>query len=210
MATKRISGRSILDTALKLADKSSWEAVRLYDVAKAMKVELNDIRKFYSEKEELSEAWFDLADEAMLKTSQSAAFKKLATTERIHRLIMSWLTSMSKHRRVTKEILYGKLEPGHLHIQIPALLRVSRTVQWVREAANRDATFVERAIEETGLTTIFLATVAFWLYDNSKNSIATSQFLENRLKQAKDISHLMQHYLYAPCQKIFKKYGLVQ
>jgi len=210
MATKRVSGRSILDAALKLAEKSSWEAVRLYDVAKAMKVDLNDIRRFYSEKEDLSEAWFDLADEAMLKTSKSATFKKLETTERIHRLIMSWLTAMSKHRRVTKEIIYGKLEFGHLHVQIPALLRVSRTVQWVREAANRDATFMERAIEETGLTTIFLATVAFWMYDHSKNSVATSQFLKHRLEHARDISHLMQQYIYAPCQKIFKKYGQYQ
>jgi len=82
------------------------------------------------------------------------------------------------------------LEPGHLHIQIPALMRISRTVQWWREAAHRSTSCVQRAIEETGLTAIYLTTFIYWLYDDSHNATATNYFLEKRLAQASWAAHL--------------------
>jgi hypothetical protein len=78
----------------------------------------------------------------------------------------------------------AKLEPGHIHIQIPAIMRISRTVQWMREAAQRDATFLRRALEETALTTLYLATFTHWMFDESNNSQRTRTFLEQNLQLA--------------------------
>ena len=78
-------------------------------------------------------------------------------------------------------MIYGKLEPGHIHIQIPGLMRISRTVQWMREAAHRDATYARRALEETGLTTIYLMTFFYWMNDDSPGSASTSRFLDGWL-----------------------------
>jgi ubiquinone biosynthesis protein COQ9 len=181
----------IVDQAVQLADRSSWEVVRLYDVAAAAGLTLEDIRAHFREKEDLVDAWFDRADRAMLIASGSPEFLALSTRERLHRLIMTWLGALATHRRVTRQMIYGKLEPGHLHIQIPGLMRVSRTVQWMREAAHRDPSYLRRAIEETGLTTIYLVTFFYWMNDRSAGSMNTSRLLESLLARAETLSALV-------------------
>ena len=179
----------IVNCALELAEQRSWEAVRLHDIAAVLDIGLNDIRRHFREKEEIAEAWFDRADRAMLDAAQASDFATLDTRQRLQRLILAWLGALNAHKRVTREMIYNKLEPGHLHVQIPGLLRVSRTVQWLREAAGRDATFVRRAFEETGLTTIYLLSFALWLHDSSEDSQRSARFLEQRLTEAERLSH---------------------
>ena len=86
-------------------------------------------------------------------------------------------------------MLYGKLEPGHLHILFPAILRVSRTMQWLREATHQDATNLQRAVEETGLTGIFFMTLGVWINDKTIDLEKTNDFLHKRLLQARHIKH---------------------
>ena len=174
----------IVDTAIALAEQRSWEAVRLHDVADQLGITLNEVRRYFREKEEIAEAWFDRADALMLEDAATTAFQALPVRERLHRVIMTWLGALAAHRRVAREIIYGKLEPGHLHVQIPALLRVSRTVQWFREATHRDATFVRRALEETTLTSIYLLTFFYWLRDDSQGAARTAALLNRLLSEA--------------------------
>jgi ubiquinone biosynthesis protein COQ9 len=181
---------AIIDTAIALAEQTSWEAVRLFDVAAKLKITLEDMRLHFREKEELVDAWFDRADSHMLKESQVEGFLLLSSQQRIHHLVMAWLDALSVHRKVTREMIGAKLEFGHIHIQIPGVMRISRTVQWVREAAQRDATFMRRALEETALTTIYLMTFIFWMRDESENSRYTRQFLERKLYFAKILDHV--------------------
>ena len=178
---------AIVDAAIELAESSSWEAVRLFDVAVKMKISLDDIRFHFREKEELVDAWFDRADSAMLKMSENVDFLALSHQERLNDLILVWLKALSVHRNVTRQMIGAKLEPGHVHIQIPAIMRVSRTVQWVREAAQRDATYVRRALEETALTTIYLATFVYWMNDASNDSQNTREFLRHKLQFAETL-----------------------
>lgn len=174
----------ILDTALELAEQTSWENVRLHDLADRLGISLEVIRRHFREKEDVVEAWFDRADEAMLAAVEAPDFMDLSPRQRLHRLIMTWLAALAPHRRVTRQMIHGKLEPGHVHIQIPGLLRISRTVQWMREAAQRDATHARRALEETGLTTIYLLTFFHWLHDCSQDSVRTSRLLDRCLARA--------------------------
>lgn len=129
---------AIVDTAVELAARTSWEAVRLYDIAAGSAISLDEIRLYFREKDELIDAWFDRADSRMLKEAESTGFLDLTASERIHHLIMTWLDALAVQRKVTRQMITSKLEFGHIHIQIPAVMRVSRTVQWVREAAQRD------------------------------------------------------------------------
>lgn len=171
----------IVDAAVALGEKDSWEAVRLHDVAGSLGVTLDEVHRHFREKEDVVDAWFDRADCAMLRESEAQDFHALTPRGRIQRLIMAWLRALAPHRKVTRQMIYGKLEPGHVHILFPGLMRVSRTVQWVREAAHRDATYVRRALEETGLTTIYLMTFLYWMNDDSAGSEATGRFLDGWL-----------------------------
>ena len=184
MATKVNVRDRIVDTAIELAERNSWEAVRLHDVAAQLEITLDEVRHHFREKEDVIDAWFDRADSAMLKEAEAAGFLELTPRRRLHRLIMAWLGALAPHRKATRQMIYGKLEPGHIHIKIPGLMRVSRTVQWMREAARRDATYLRRALEETGLTTIYLTTFCCWMRDDSPESTRTSRLLDNCLAAA--------------------------
>jgi AcrR family transcriptional regulator len=180
-----------VDKAVAIAERSNWEAVRLFDVAAELNISLDDIRPYFREKEDLIDAWFDRADSRMLKEAETVEFLSLSPRERLHHLIMAWLDALAAHRKVTRQMIGAKLEPGHLHIQIPAIMRISRTVQWIREAAQRDATFVRRALEETALTTIYLATFTYWMRDTSENSQRTRDFLEHKLRLAESLDRIV-------------------
>lgn len=190
MPKKAITAEKILDTALDIADRRNWEAVRLHDVADELDVTLDDVRAHFRDKEDLVDAWFDRADSAMLSEANKPGFADLPTRVRLHRLIMAWLESLNTHRRVTQQMVLSKLGPGHLHVQIPAVLRINRTVQWMREAAQRDATFLMRAFEETVLTSIYVTAFMYWMRDNSSDSTKTSRFVDNLLGAAEWMARL--------------------
>jgi ubiquinone biosynthesis protein COQ9 len=178
----------ILEAALVLAARTSWERVRLHDVAVELNMSLNDVRVHFREKEDITDAWFDRADAAMLDEAGNVELTALSPRARLRRLIMTWLTALSARRRATRQMICGKFEPGHVHYQHAGLLRVSRTVQWLREAAHRDAELPWRAIEETGLTAIYLATFFYWMGDNSDNAARTSEFLDRLLARAETLA----------------------
>jgi ubiquinone biosynthesis protein COQ9 len=177
----------IVNTALTLAERRSWEALRLHDVALELGITLPDIHRYFREKEELVDAWFDRADQAMLTDATDPALLIVSSRERIKRLMLTWLGTLAAHRRVTRQMILNKLEPGHLHYQVGGLFRVSRTVQWLREAARRDAVLPRRAFEETALTGIYLATFTYWMWDDSSDSSATSAFLDKMLAGAERV-----------------------
>jgi len=191
MSNREITPDTIVDAAIMLGEQSHWEAVRLHDVADATGITLDEIRHHFREKEDLVDAWFDRADGIMLRTAESPGFSALSARHRLHRLVMAWLDALAPHRTVTRQMIMAKMEPGHIHIQIPGLMRVSRTVQWVREAAHRDATFVRRALEETGLTTIYLMTFFYWMRDDSPGSAKTRRFLDHKLLTAERLNRIV-------------------
>lgn len=178
----------IVDTALQLAEGSSWEAVRLHEIAFMLDISLESIRQVFREKDEIIDAWFDRADQAALQATRTPEARALPSAGRMHQAIMAWLDFLGSHRRVTREMIGAKAEFGHIHIQIPALIRISRTVQWFREAAGCKATLPHRAFAEAAHTSIYLLAFGYWMRDESEGSKNTRRFLEQLLKRAEVIS----------------------
>jgi len=191
--TKKPLKEQIIDTALTLAERSSWEAVRLHDAARELDVTLDDVRAHFREKEDIVDAWFDRADAAMLHDAARTDFLKLSSRARLQRLMMTWFGALAVHRRPTRQMIYNKFEPGHIHYQLSGLFRVSRTVQWMREAAQRKAVLPWRAIEETVLTGIYLMTFFYWMQDDSENSTRTAAFLDRHLRRAEHCGQFLPH-----------------
>lgn len=186
--TMPLTRDAIVDAALTLADQSSWEAVRLYRVAAALGATLNEVRAHFPEKEDIVDAWFDRADAAMLEQAARPEVTAAAPRERLERVMLAWYSALAPHRRATRQMILNKLEPGHVHYQINGLLRVSRTVQWMREAAGRDAVLPWRALEEATLTSIYLMTFFYWMYDDSPDSVRTRDFLHRGLERAERLA----------------------
>ncbi len=189
MVTQPELADTILDTALQLAEAQSWEQLHLQEIAKELEISLDQIRRHYAQKDDLVEAWFDRADSIMLQAAASPDIINLSMRERLHHIIISWLDALATHHRVTRDMLLYKLEPAHIHLQLQGILRVSRTVQWIREAAQQDSTHLRRIIEEIGLTSIYLATFTFWMNDRSEQQQRTRTFLEHRLQEAETLAN---------------------
>lgn len=180
----------IVDTAVELSEQASWEALYLHQVAQRLNITLDELNRQYSVKDQLVEAWYDRADSAMLRAVEAPGFEKLTIRQRLDLLIMAWLDFLATHKTVSRDMLLYKLEPAHIHLQIQGVLRISRTVQWLREAARMNSTHGQRIVEEIGLTGIFLSTFIYWMFDQSERQTDTRRFLDRKLARVERFSKI--------------------
>ena len=188
---RKLTRKRILDTALALAEREGWEPLRLHQIASECDAGLDEIRAHFREKDEIIDAWFDRADAAMLQCYDSGALEGLSPRERIRALILAWLEALAPYHRVTREMIAHKLEFGHIHVQFPAVLRISRTVQWVREGALLDAPLPRRALEETALTGLFVQVFLYWLRDRPPEFQDTRRWLDRGLQVLETLGGLV-------------------
>jgi AcrR family transcriptional regulator len=172
----------ILDAALDLAERSSWSELSLSGLAEALKISPAELRRYYRDKDAISNAWFACAMDAMLAPTP-ANFAALPAAERLELLLLRWFDALASHRKVTGQMLRDKLTLAHPHHWVPMVFNLSRTVQWLRDAARLEAGGRRRQIEEVGLTALFLAVLAVWLGDDTPEQSRTRSFLKRRLAQ---------------------------
>lgn len=184
----------ILDTALRMAEQCHWETIRLADVARECEQSLADIHHCYRQKDDLVEALFDRADKAMLETCRSHDLEALSMKERLHFAIMAWLDSLAPYKKTVRQMMGYKLEPGHIHLQVLGLMRISRTVQWIQEASACKATNARRIIEEVVLTGIYLMTYTYWLFDSSERQSKTRSKLDKLLARAENGAKILNSF----------------
>lgn len=173
----------IVDAAVDTAEEVGWSNLRLRLVAERLDIALFELRVHFPDLDAVADAWFRRAHLAMLAPAEKG-FAELPAAERLHRVIMRWFDALAGHRRVTAEMLTTKLYPSHPHHWVPLIFSLSRTIQWVRDAARLDARGGRRQIEEVGLTVVFLATLAVWVRDDTSDQERTRRFLGQALAVA--------------------------
>lgn len=180
----QLTKSAILDVALQLASRRSWDALHLYEVSQEMGVPLAEISRHYPDKDALAEALFDRADAALFRCADRPGWRQLPVQERLHCAYTAWLQALAPHRRLVREMLGYKLQPEHVHLQARGIMRISATVQWIREVALLPATGWRRELSETVLTSTYLAVFACWLFDDSTGARRTHALLERLLGAA--------------------------
>lgn len=170
-----VDKQQLVDRALLLAEHTGWEALQLTTLANSLNIDVAELAKVVKQKDELADAWFDRADEAMLNTELSGASN---AAEKLELTIRSWLNALAPYQQVTRQMLYYKLEPGHVHLQAAALLRISRTVQWLRELAGLQASGGKRIAQELALSGLFTTVFIGWLYDTSPEQTSSLKRLK--------------------------------
>lgn len=182
------SAQGILDAALTFGARAGWDAMNLHDLANGIGLTLADIHRHYRQKDDLAQALFERADRAMILGGEAEGWRALPPRERLLRAIWAWLQPLEAHRAVVAGMLRYKLQPDHPHLQAQGVLRISRTVQWLRETACLPATGWRRELEEVALSAIFVGAVARWLHDDSPDSGRTRAWLERQLKRAERVA----------------------
>ncbi|WP_105258896.1 TetR/AcrR family transcriptional regulator [Pseudoalteromonas sp. T1lg88] len=183
MAADMLSPQTILFAAIALAQQSSWERFSLQQLAGSLNCGLSDIHRYFRSKDDIAEALFDGADRAMLAYADTEAAKVGSEQERTLNCIMSWFHYLAPYKAVVRDIMRYKLEPGHVHLQAHGVTRVSRTVQWFREAAARPQQGLAKVADEIALTSAYLSSFYCFLSDNSADNAKTRALLRGLLKR---------------------------
>jgi len=183
MTQRKLNPDAILDKAIELAQQSSWKTYRLSELAVLLGCSLSEIKQFYRSKDDIAEALFSRADDAMLNLTSTKEHQALSSDEKLAECIMVWFDSLSAYKPLVREILAYKLEPGHFHLQAHGITRISRTVQWFMEASDRKNTGLKRITDEVAVTSAYLASFSFFLFDNSKQHACTRSLLKRLIKQ---------------------------
>ena len=173
----------IVDETIALAEEIGWSRVRLRLVAARLDLSLAELQTQFRDLDAVADAWFERAWQAMLAPVPEG-FSDQPVPDRLHLLLMRWFDALAPHRTVTHQMLSEKLYLSHPHHWVPMIFNLSRTVQWLRDAALLDAEGRHRQVEEIGLTGIFLATLAVWRRDGTPDQEKTRRFLERRLRRA--------------------------
>ena len=184
MATSSDQAEEILDTALELAGEDGWDRVRLHKVADRLDIPLQRIHDIYPDLDAVGNALFARANRAMLAAGDAAGYTDLPASERIFLAIAAWLRVLAPHRPAVRAMLRYKAQPAHVHLQAALIVGLSRTVQWLREAARLDAVGRQCQVEEVGLSALMVATLVYWLFDRSEDQAKTRAFVQRRLARA--------------------------
>lgn len=168
---------------MDMAEETGWDNLRLHEVAEALGISLADLLSHYRDLDGVADAWFTRAWRAML-AEPPEGFDDLPARERLFLLMMRWFDALAPRRAVTADMIRTKLYPSHPHHWVPMIFNLSRTIQWLRDAAHLDAGGRRRMLEEVGLSTLFLATLRVWMSDDSPEQERTRAYLERRLNRA--------------------------
>ena len=178
-----LKGR-ILDAALALAEeRGRWSAVRLHDVADRLSISPAEALTHYRDLDAVADAWFGRALAAMVGP-KPAGFLDEPEWRRIEIALLQWFDALAPHRRVSAQMLGGKLHLSHPHHWVPMIFNLSRTIHWLREAARLPAEYGTRKAsrEEVRLTALFVATLMVWVGDDSAGQQRTRRFLRRELR----------------------------
>jgi len=163
--------QQIVDKAIELARLSSWEDFSLRMLAEELDCDLCHIKHHCRSKDDIAEALFNRADDAMLAAGSQV--NVLSTDERLILAIMCWFENLAPNKQLVRQILAYKFEPGHFHLQAHGITRISRTVQWLLHVSGRSHRGINRVIDELAVTQAYLASFTFFLFDNSEKHKAT-------------------------------------
>ena len=174
----------ILDTALAIAEeKRRWSAVRLHEVAERLSIPTTEVLDHYRDLDAVADAWFLRGLKAMV-APKPADFMNYPEWRRIELCLLAWFDALSSHRRVSSQMLLGKLHPSHPHHWVPMVFNLSRTIHWLREAAQLPAEYGTRKSEreEIGLTALFVGALVVWTGDDTMHQERTKEFLRRELR----------------------------
>ena len=175
---------AVVDAALEIAEeKGQWAAVRLHDVADRLHIPVSEVLDHYRDLDSVADAWFLRGLKAMVAPKPANLLQQPAW-RRIEICLLAWFDALASHRRVTAQMLRGKLHLPHLHHWGPMIFNLSRVIHWLREAAQLSAPYgTPRASrEEITLTAVFVAALMVWTGDDSEGQADTRAFLRRELR----------------------------
>lgn len=163
--------------------RSRRTSVRLHEVAERLRISPAEVLVHYRDLDSVADAWFRRGLEAMVGRKPDG-FGDRPAWQRLEICLLAFFDALASHRRVTAQMVRNRLHPTHPHHWVPMVFNLSRTIHWLREAAQMPASYGTRRAEreEIALTILFLATFRVWTRDASEGQERTRSFLRHFLR----------------------------
>lgn len=183
-ARKPVSPERMLDAAMALAAERRWRDVGMADIAAHAKTDLASLYSVYPAKSSFLAALARKADDAMLAGAGRTDTAEPAR-DRLMDVILRRLDALKPYRKAVASV--ARDGGGGPFAAACSGARLLRSMCWALEAAGIGAAGVQGALRMKGLATVYLATLAVWLRDDSPDLGRTMAALDRNLRRAESL-----------------------
>lgn len=169
----------LIVAALPHAVFDGWTAKALTQAAFDLGLDLSLAeRAFMGGPAEAAGHFADLGDRLMVADCAETDFAALGTAARVRALIKARLTRWAPHREALRRALSVLALPGNAAIAAKA---TARTVECIWRAAGDQSSDFSWYTKRATLGAVYVATLMYWLDDESDDCADTWAFLDRRL-----------------------------
>ena len=174
------SKNDVINAALEVACRDGWSRVRMMHLASDLNVPLAQILAQFRDMDAIANAWFERVA-LVLGEPVSKDFEAKSPSERLFEVMMRWFMALEPYRKVSADMIAGKLYPSHPHHWGPLVFSLSRLVHLFLDAALINSHGRQRQAEELGVTVLIISTLRVWRRDQSDDYSSTRSHLRKKL-----------------------------
>lgn len=172
----------IIQSAISLAEASSWRELSLLHIAQKAGLSLVDLRAYFSTKEAIFSAFLRKVDDEVLRQvgRGEGADAQESARDRLFDVLMTRFEVLSPYRAALRSIAKD-WQPGS---GLRSFYRLVGSNYWMLNAANIPVDGPLGAVRLTGAAAVYSAVLPVWLKDEEAGLPKTMAALDGRLRSA--------------------------
>ena len=176
--------KKIISACLNLAVDRDWKEGSLEEIAKAVKMPLSEVQKYFQSKNAVLKAFNKLVDTEVLANSGKVESDATAR-DRLFELLMLRFDRLTRDKEALEEIIKGTI------IRDPVAGVIGLESTWCSMKQTLDSAGIETSgifgcLKVNGLIAIYLKTIGTWLKDDSPYLDKTMVDLDKSLTHAEN------------------------
>ena len=169
----------LIKNILPFVPAHGWSMQSLELAAKKSKIDPSKARlHFNGEVAEIVAAYSEYVDSSMLKEVKKSPLQDMKIRDRVTLCVIARLNIMNQHKEAAKKAAAFLAVPTHVPLGTSL---VAKTVDKIWYACGDTATDFNYYTKRALLSGVYVATVTYWLTDNSVDFQKTQDFLGRRI-----------------------------
>ncbi len=176
MAARRTKRDRIVDAAMELASEERWEAITLSQIAARARFSLADLRREFSSRTHILNAFFARIDDEMLAAASNQEDEP-AIRDRLFDLIMCRFDALGPFKPALRNVSSGPAAA------LTGLMRVLQSQRWILDAAGGASPGLRGQVKTCALAAIYLDVSSVWLDEDDPGLPRTMARLDRQLRR---------------------------
>lgn len=173
--------QDVIKAALGLARFKGWENTSLGDIAAQAGITLATLHEHFDERSDILAAYSRMIDKRLLENDQTQNPESAPAHDRLFDIFMDRFDMLNEDRDALCAILGSfPKDPKQALISLPHL---TRSMNWMMEAASLNTNGIKGAAKLTVLTLVYIKTLWVWTNDESPDLAKTMAALDQNLER---------------------------